>query len=341
MLNPLESADWDRQLEQLPDAAFFHTACWARVLTESYGYAPRYHVHTEPDGKLRSLIALMEVDSWLTGRRGVSLPFTDDTEPLCNSTEAFTQLFEAAKQLGRARRWKYIELRGGKKWLPEAQSATSFLNHILPLEAGEKAVYAACDDPVRRAIRKAEKNALTVEFSQSLPAMESFYQLMCLTRRRHGVPPQPFPFFAAIQRHVLAANRGWIVLASEGKTPVAGAIYFHFGRQAIYKYGASDETKQHLRANNLVMWRAIQRFIAEGFSSLDFGRTSVGNAGLRQFKRSWGTQEQTLDYIRFDLRQGKFVTHPDEATGWHNRVFQALPLGLSRMAGAILYRHIA
>jgi len=39
-----------------------------------------------------------------------------------------------------------------------------------------------------------------------------------------------------------------------GRNSVAGAIFFHSGGQAIYKFGASDETFQHFRGNNLVMW---------------------------------------------------------------------------------------
>ena len=155
------------------------------------------------------------------------------------------------------------------------------------------------------------------------------------------MPPQPFPFFASIQRHVLAHNHGWIVLARQGALPVAGAVFFHFGGRAIYKFGASDETQQQLRANNLVMWRAIQHYAREGAASLDFGRTSLSNAGLRKFKLGWGTQEEEIGYLRYDPKAAAFVTARDDAQGWHNRVFQALPLTLSRLAGSLLYRHIA
>jgi len=180
-----------------------------------------------------------------------------------------------------------------------------------------------------------------LEFSQSPEAMQAFYRLLCLTRRRHGVPPQPFSFFAQIQRHVMATNQGWIVLARQGHSPVAGAVFFHHGRQAIYKFGASDETRQELRANNLVMWQAIQHFAREGMVRLDFGRTSLANAGLRKFKLGWGAQEDRIDYLRYDLQADVFVTSRDESTGWHNRLFRALPLPLSRLAGALFYRHIA
>jgi lipid II:glycine glycyltransferase (peptidoglycan interpeptide bridge formation enzyme) len=131
------------------------------------------------------------------------------------------------------------------------------------------------------------------------------------------------------------------VLARQAGQPVAGAVFLHFGRHAIYKFGASDEAHQQLRANNLVMWRAILHYASEGFSDLDFGRTSLGNDGLRKFKLGWGAGEEQVAYTRYDLRHSAYVTARDAAHGWHNRLFRALPPPLSRLAGALLYRHIA
>jgi lipid II:glycine glycyltransferase (peptidoglycan interpeptide bridge formation enzyme) len=131
------------------------------------------------------------------------------------------------------------------------------------------------------------------------------------------------------------------VLARSGNLPIAGAVFFHFGGHAIYKFGASDEAHQQLRANNLIMWRAIQYYAREGFVDLDFGRTSLNNAGLRKFKLGWGSHEEQIGYLRYNSNLGKFVTARDETQGWHTRVFQALPLPISRLAGTLLYRHIA
>jgi len=122
--------------------------------------------------------------------------------------------------------------------------------------------------------------------------------------------------------------------------PIAAAVYLHSGRLAHYKYGASDETYQHLRANNLVMWHAIQWHAERGFTALDFGRTSLSNEGLRRFKLGWGTEESRLDYFKLDLRTGAFLTAPDRASGCHTRVFRILPLPFSRLVGRLLYRHI-
>jgi lipid II:glycine glycyltransferase (peptidoglycan interpeptide bridge formation enzyme) len=105
-----------------------------------------------------------------------------------------------------------------------------------------------------------------------------------MTRKEHGLPPQPFHFFKKIHDHIISKNLGVVVLASFDRENVAGAIYFHIGEKAVFKYGASDKKFQHLRANNLVMWEAIKWYSQNGYRSLCFGRTEPENQGLLQFK---------------------------------------------------------
>lgn len=334
-VNPLEIGNWDEIVTRFPHAGVFHTAGWARVLHDTYGYEPLYLL----DGEVtqpRAILPLMEVSSFLTGRRGVSLPFTDAVEPLGEAAP----LFSAAQEIGRERNWKYLECRGGREGIGSATASTVFYRHRLALDPNTDALFDRCDAAVRRAVRKAERSGLVVEFAQDARAIGDFYHLMCLTRRRHGLPPQPFAFFSAIQRHLLANQRGWVVLARQGATPIAGAVYFHHGGEALYKFGASDETFRELRPNNLVMWAAIRRYASDGMRHLDFGRTSLDHDGLRRFKLSWGTAESRADYVRFDLQRSEFTTVPDGASGWHNRAFRAFPLWLSRALGEAMYRHI-
>jgi hypothetical protein len=174
-----------------------------------------------------------------------------------------------------------------------------------------------------------------------LDAVRAFYRLHCQTRRRHGMPSQPFCFFENIHRHILKENQGQIVLATQGQVPAAGAVFFHSGRTAIFKFGASAKPLRMLRPNNLVMWEAIKWYARRGFSTLDFGRTSLSNDGLRRYKLGWGTQERRIDYVRYNCQTGSFVTGRDEVFGWHNRLFKILPVAFGRLIGAALYRHAA
>ena len=327
-------------LAQHPDASFFHSTKWAAVLEGAYGFAPSYLVVSEA-GRLRSLLPLMEVNSWLTGRRGISLPFTDDCEPLREDEESFKVLFQSAMGLSRARQWKYVEFRGGHKLFGDVPASLSFHGHELDLDGDEEQLFGRVDSGVRRAIRKAEKTGVTVEVSDTLEAVRIFYSLLCQTRKKHGLPPQPFHFFRNIHEHILSNKLGRVIIGRFEGRPIAAAVYFGFGRRAIYKYGASDETFQHLRGNNLVMWEAIKWHARNGFKCLHLGRTSLANDGLRRYKLGWGAAEQPIQYVKYDLRRDRFVTDDDESSGWHNRLFKILPVFLSRLIGAGLYRHWA
>jgi CelD/BcsL family acetyltransferase involved in cellulose biosynthesis len=339
-VDPTAEAGWDHQVEDLPGATFFHGAAWARVLADTYGYKPVY-LRQRAGARMTALLPLMDVASWLTGRRGVSVPFADEAAPLCPDQGAFDALYAAAEAEGRRRRWKHLECRGGRPWFGPVQPSISFIGHELDLRAGSEALFAGCSSAARRAVRKAEQARVAIEFSTGIEGVRAFHALLGPTRRRHGVPPQPWAFFAQIHRHVIAPGQGFTVLARSGSTPIAGAMFFHFGKSALFKFGASDDRFQELRPNNLVMWSALRHFADRGFHRLDLGRTAPTNAGLRQFKRSWGTREYPIEYVRRALPRGRYLTTRDRAAGWPTRAMAALPLPLFKFVGSLLYQHLA
>src|SRR3990172_8371413 len=81
VINPLDYPEWDKLLLSTRDYSFFHSSAWARVLHESYGYRPLYFTSID-NGILLSVIPIMEINSIFTGKRAVSLPFTDYCEPI-------------------------------------------------------------------------------------------------------------------------------------------------------------------------------------------------------------------------------------------------------------------
>jgi lipid II:glycine glycyltransferase (peptidoglycan interpeptide bridge formation enzyme) len=171
--------------------------------------------------------------------------------------------------------------------------------------------------------------------------MRTFFKLHCRTRRRHGLPPQPWRFFLNIQRHLLSAGLGFIATARLESRPLAAAVFFHDDRQALYKFGASDYAFQQLRPNNLVMWAAMKRCAERGLAALNLGRTSLSHEGLRRFKLGLGSEEEEIRYVKYDFAAKQFVRDVDRVEGWFNRVFARLPLPVLRLAGAVLYPHLS
>jgi hypothetical protein len=282
----------------------------------------------------------MEVNSFLTGRRGVSLPFTDYCDPIVNGDIQFKDLLDYVIEYGKKSGWKSLEIRGGQNHFRSVSPSSNYLGHVIDLGENEEEIFYGLKDSVRRNIKKANREGVEVGIFNSIESVREFYRLNCLTRREHGLPPQPFHFFKKIYDHVISKNLGMVVLASLGQENVAGAIYFHFGEKAVYKYGASDKKFQHLRANNLVMWEAIQWYSQNGYKNLCFGRTERENQGLIQFKSGWGTTEQQINYYRYDLNKGSFVPGSSKVTGFHNKIFRNMPLLLLKRVGSVLYKHV-
>lgn len=339
VVNPMTEPSWDHWIGAHPQSTVFHTAAWAAVLQETYGFRPQYWVAAGV-GAPRAILPLMECASPLTGKRGVSLPFTDYVPPLVGENATFKALLDQALAQGRQRGWRTLECRGGADYLPDAAASLTFYRHVLDLRGGEASLLAGFDSSVRRAIRKAERSGIEIRREESREAVAAYYALHCQTRRKHGLPPQPFGFFRSLHRHLISRGAGCVFLARHQGRPIAGALFLHRAGQALYKFGASDEARLDLRANNLLFWTAIRFYANHDYRTLDFGRTSLGNEGLRRFKLGWGAAESRAAYLKYDLRRNRFVTDRDLASGWHNALFRRLPLPVLRWVGAQLYRHL-
>ncbi len=190
--NPLEERRWDELLRTRKESAFFHSSSWARVLHESYGYTPRYFSSVE-NNTLKALVPVMEIKSFLTGKRGVSLPFTDSCEPVLPGGEALQRVMGSLVEYGMENGWGSIEIRGGS--MPDGISPSSFYyGHTLDLLQGEERLFSNLRDSTKRNIKKAMREGVKVSIMNSWESVREFFRLNCLTRKLHGLPPQPLFF---------------------------------------------------------------------------------------------------------------------------------------------------
>ncbi|MBN9692886.1 MAG: GNAT family N-acetyltransferase [Verrucomicrobia bacterium] len=356
-VNPLSYPSWDNDLNQFSEARIFHTSAWCRTLRQTYGFSP-FYVVARREGRPVGILPWMEVRSLRGQRRGVSLPFTDscpllvaDREPALSDwslegttaspTTVATQILRRSYALGRERHWQDLEFRPGQASEPQDPASTQFYQHSVPLKPTDASQLAHCEPSVRRSLRQARESGLTVSIGTDFASIREYFGLHCLTRRRQGSPPQPMAFFTQIQEELLARGHGFVILARQGKAPVAGAVFLHSNRHATYKFGASDLAYQALRPNQLVMWSGFREAYRLGCQQVDLGRTSLQHEGLRRFKRGWGAMEIRQSYHRFVLPSGGRQQVPDRTSGWQTRLFQILPQWTGRWAGRLLYRYAA
>ncbi len=337
--DPLDRKYRDESLRSLPGYSFFHTSSWAAVLEKSYGYKPVYFTLGNQSAP-NALVPCMDINSYLTSRRGVALPFTDYCEPVLSDQSQFHDLFREMTSFGRERNWRFLELRGGETFLQNEEPSEHYYGHILDLSPGPKQLLAGMRDSTRRNIKKAEKLNIKIDITNSRQALMDFCRLNTLTRRDHGLPPQPRKFFDYVYEDIIARNLGFIALANYEKSVIAANVYFHTENKVIYKYGASDKSYQNLRANNLVMWNSIKWSCEKGFKSFCFGRTEPENEGLRQFKTGWGAREYIIKYYKYDFQKCAFIKRSLNINSSFKKIMVKLPVPVLKTMGSALYRHM-
>ena len=338
IVNPLDVDNWDDLLQTNNKTTFFHTSEWAKVLSKSYKYKPLYFLITEDD-HLTSLIPMMEIRSFLTGVRGVSLPFSDECSPIFKNKIQKNALLDVLKNYGKKANWKYYELRGGEPFFVGEPCSSRYYSHTLDLSTETETIFSKLKSSTKRNIKKSIREGVNCSIVNTQNAKDDFVKLNNITRKLHGLPPQPNIFFNMIFDSVIKKKLGDIFLATHNGKVVAAAMFFCFKDTAIYKFGASDRKFQKLRANNLVMWEAIKNYAAKGQDILEFGRTETTNKGLLQYKRGWCKREKIIKYYNYDLKESMFCDKQNTIKSSYN-IASKLPIFLLRGVGKILYRHV-
>jgi len=341
IINPREYPDWDALLLRNHNHSFFHSSGWAQVLEKSYGYKPIYFTLIEA-GQLAFLMPLMEVRSRLTGKRAVSLPFTDRCAPYAPKHELLKSAVNYAIDLGVKSSWKFLELRDAGYVAHDVIPSEVYYTHDIELLKTEEDLFARLRDANQRNIRKAGREGICIKIDQSLDSVKSFYRLNCITRKRHGLPPQPFAFFNNVFVHIISKGLGIVISAYYSKEITASSVFFHFGSKAIFKYGASEMKHQNLRPNNLIMWEAIKWYKNHGVEELNLGRTEPQNQGLLQYKRTWGATERFLRYYRYDFRKKSFLQNKPRPQNIFigNSILARMPTSLLRIMGSLTYKYL-
>lgn len=339
VIDPVRDDGWDSLVGGHPDSTVFHSAAWARTLFRAYGHRA-FYCRYQCEGRVTALVPIIEVNSVVTGRRGVCVPFADLSSPLVFDPRATELVSAKLVELGVERRWKYLEIRGVPALQPNALPAASFYGHSLELGKSLDGLFEGFSSSVRRAIRKAQRSGVTVSTTRARAAIIEYYRLHSQTRRRHGSPPQPLSFFLSVYEEVISRGHGFVALASKGGRVFAGAVFLNFGRNAVFKYGASDPEFQEFRGNNLIFWEAIKMLVQSGCQRLHFGRTAMTSESLRRFKLGWGTTEERIEYTRLPMREsaGASLLRREKEVG--AALFRRLPVMINRWVGALLYPHL-
>jgi hypothetical protein len=338
-VDPLRDVRWPQLLERDRRASVFHTPAWLEALRRSYGYTPVVLTTCPPRRNLTNGMVFCRVNSWLTGHRLVSLPFSDHCDLLLNQPEETAELTSFLGQMVCQERLKYVEIRPFVAFESQMgfREGESFCFHSLDLRPTCEELFRNLHkNCIQRKIRRARREGLKYERANNGELVKKFYPLFAMTRKRHGLPPPPISWLYNLLECL--GDKAEIRLASKGSEAAAGMLTITHKDTVIYKYGGSNPRFHNLGGTAFLFWKTITEAKARGIEKLDLGRCDTKNEGLIRYKDRLGCTRSTLTYWRMPL-----ASFPALHYGWKlrmaKRLFTYSPALLRIQLGNRLYKH--
>jgi hypothetical protein len=327
-----DRAVWHELLNTLPGATLYHRDSWIKLLGRAYAL-PLWLATIYRDG--RAVAGGVFARAPLS-RRFISLPFSDACPPLARDPEAAQWLLDALiTQAPSHRAYEVRGIVGAAPW----ETVDCFAKWRLSLDRPLAHIESTLAVNFRRNLRRALQQAIRIERGSSINLLERFYAMQLESRRRLGLPPQPWRFFR-LTREIFAAEGNFEVwIARESGEDVASTVFLRDGDVVYYKWGARRSSYRSA-ANHLLFWNAIEEF-APRTRILDLGRSDVRNQGLMRFKRELGASASPLPSA-FYPRAPKQVSSEalTGALAIAARIWRRLPIFATELGGRVVYRFL-
>lgn len=242
-------------------------------------------------------------------RRGKHLAIAGGPILDWNNQELVRQIFEDMRMEGKKHHCVFVRVRPqleaakGVKVLTDLRlkRAPMYLSveyaGVLNLTKSEEEILKGMRQRLRRALRKAEKNGITIEKSTDPADIKTFYQIQLQTAGRHGFVAFSEDFFTK-QFQVFAENGEAVLYTAKYNGEILAQNFMIFyGDEASYHYGVSSELGTKLSGAPLLHMEAMRDARERGIKRYNFwgivGEDETWHRfyGVSQFKRGFGVEE--------------------------------------------------
>ncbi|HRD48146.1 MAG: FemAB family PEP-CTERM system-associated protein [Candidatus Competibacter sp.] len=335
-LDTANAARWDAFVTACPDATFFHRAGWKGIIDDIFGH-PAFFLYAESDGRIRSVLPLVQVKSRLFGHSLVSLPFCSYGGVAAIDAEAAQVLEREAIEIAESLDVDHLEVRNlvqrHADWPVQNLYSTFRKPIIQELDESMRVI------PVKRRnmVRKGMKLGLANTIETPL---DVFFDLYAKNVHQHGTPALPKRYFAKICE-VFGRDCEILTVLDPQKRPVSTIMTFYFRDEAMAYYAGESPAARDLAANDYKYWALLMRAKERGSRIFDFGRGKQGT-GSYEFKKLWGFDPQPL-YYEYRLFRSREVPQNNPMNPKYRAMialWKRLPISVCNWLGPYLVRSL-
>lgn len=318
--------EWDTYVCQAPAGLPQQLTGWRDVLRQY----PSHYLLARQTGQVVGVLPLLAIRSWLLGSRLTTLP-----GGLCaDSDDVALALLEAGQKLGRRLGLPQLVIHDSRQVWPGLASSSYHVHWLVDLRPGSEAFWQGLDGNIRRQVRMARRNGLTVEIDRSGRSLPHFYDLFSRFTHQAGTPNFSLAF---LQKVVASFPAGFnILLVRQQEKVIGGYFQLEMGRRMFGLWGAALPQYLELRPVYLAYWEILAEAMRRDFHWLDMGRSPAGS-NASKFKGQWGGTSFPIYQLVF----GRPAAPPLPANHtWFTRLWPKLPYPLAQYLGPKLRHHI-
>lgn len=325
---------WDAYIHAIPDGTVCHLYGWREVIEHAYGHRTFYLAATE-HGHIRGVLPLVLMRSRLFGRHLVSMPYMDYGGIVTDAgPDVKAALIKAAVEIARTHR-ATLSLRCATDHDLDLPLWLDKLTMLIDLGTNEEDLWKRLPSERRNRIRKGYKQDVTASF-HGAEAIDAFYNVWAVNMRDLGSPVHSRRFFQAM----FAALPNYlriILVQHQGETIGAACCLFYKNIITIPGWISSLRSHFRLCPNQVLHWELMRFGIANGYQTLDLGR-STKDTGTFEAKRQWHANPSQLYWYYYPEApppEGEQSKLSRQAALW-----QRLPITLANTIGPVIRRKL-
>jgi FemAB-related protein (PEP-CTERM system-associated) len=333
---PGDAARWDAFVDGCAEATFFHRSGWREIIESVFGHRTHYLIAARGE-RIVGVLPLAEVRSLLFGHALSSLPFAVYGGAAVVEPQARAALHEAAVALAQRLGVQHLELRNRQPTEPDWPRQDLYVTFRKAIVPDADANLLAIPRKQRAMVRKGIQRGLRSEIDADV---DRFFALYADNQHRHGTPPYPKRYFAALRR-VFGDACEILTVVDTGGRPVSSVLSFYFRDEVLPYYAGDVEAARELAANDFKYWELMRRACVRGVRVFDYGRSKRGS-GSFDFKKNWGFAPEPLHYEYRLLRRATIPQNnpANPRYGAFIALWRRLPRPVVNAIGPAIARHL-